>query len=266
MPIRGRSEVLAVKVEPKVRNLIVLAIVAMWLAAIAGYVYLSTRGEDSSDDALQLQLDSLVIEKGTWYPWLWINSTDGNLKMYNSCGLEVQVINMSTNERAYTIGTGGNFRLTNGTWSLTQQLDLQYLVPGNYTFKVFVNCTFYEGVETPTPSPRHGIIQGNVSMPLERPVLPRVIGITLDQNDENGTWHYRLELSDPDMDGDAIHFGVADKSGTLFYVPWTNSTDNSLVWVLEGYFELSVPFQFSFVFLKDKDGPHSETNFMWSGY
>jgi len=249
-------------IESRARTLVVLAVVAIMLLAISLYAYFSMREEDSSDDILQL--DSLDIETGSYYPWIWVNSTDDSLTAMHSCGLDVNFINVSTGERAYTIGTGGHFHFTNGTWSLMQQLDLQYLSPGNYSIDLYANCTFYAFAEAPELPPKHGRIQGNISLPSERPLLPRVLGVKLDYDDEQGAWYYYVELRDPDMDGDTASVYVAGKSGSVFNAPWTNNTDKNLTWVLEGYFETTASFRYLGVMVKDKDGPHSEATFTWS--
>lgn len=247
-------------IESRVRFVLILAVVAAMLSAVGLYAYFIMR-DDSSRDILPLE--SLDIEMGSYYPWLWVNSTDDSLTIGHSCRLDVNFINESTGERAYTIGTGGAFRFANGTWSLKRQLDLQNLSPGNYSLDVYVNCTFY-AFEVPTPHPKYGHIQGNMSLPSERPLLPRVLGIKLDYDDEHGSWHYYVELQDPDMDGDAAYVYVSNKSGyTVFHTPWINNTDRNLTWVLEGYVETTAPFDCLGVEVKDKDGPHAEARFRW---
>lgn len=248
-------------IDSRVRVLVVLVVVAIVLSAIGLDVYFSVRDEESSKDVLQLE--SLHIELGSYYPWLWVNSTDDSLTVDHSCRLDINFFNESTGERARTIGTGGFFRFANGTWSLMQQLDLQNLSPGNYSIDLYVNCTFY-AFESPTPPPKYGRLQGNISLPSERPLLPRVLGVMLGYDDEHGAWRYHVELQDPDQDGDTAHVYVSDKSGyTVFHTPWINNTNRNLTWVLEGFVETTASFDFLWVEVKDIDGPHSDAWFRW---
>jgi hypothetical protein len=248
-------------IDSRVRTLVALAVVAIMLSAIGLYAYFSMRGEESSEDVLQLE--SLDFESGSYYPWLWVNSTDDSLIIDHSCRLDINFFNESTGERALTIGTGGTFRFANGTWSLMQQLDLQNLSPGNYSIDLYANCTFF-AFEAPTPPPKYGRLQGNISLPPERPLLPRVLGVKLDYDDEHGAWRYHVELEDPDQDGDTAYVYVSNKSGfTVFHTPWVNNTNRNLTWVLEGFVETTVPFDFLGVEVKDKDGPHSDAWFRW---
>ena len=250
-------------IDSRVRVLVVLVVVAIVLLAIGLYVYFSVREEESSEDVLQLE--SLDFELGSYYPWLWVNSTDDSLIAGHSCRLEINFFNESTGERALTFGTGGVFRFANGTWSLMQQLDLQNLSPGNYSIDLYANCTFFAlGAKAPTPSPKYGRLQGNISLPSERPLLPRVLGVILDYDDEHGAWRYHVELEDPDQDGDTAYVYVSNNSGyTVFHTPWINNTDRNLTWVLEGFVETTASFDYLGVEVKDIDGPHSDAWFRW---
>lgn len=245
----------------RVRIMTVLAVAAMMLSAIGLYTYFSTPDEDPYDDVLELQ--SLDIESGSYYPWLWVNSTDDSLAMDPGCRLDVNFINQSTGERAFTFSTDSIFLFANGTWTLTHQLDLQNMSPDTYSLDVYVNCTFY-GFEATPLSPKHGLIHGNISLPSERPVLPRVLGVKLYPDDEVGYWFYCVEFQDPDQDGDTAYVYVSNKSGfTVFHTPWINNTGMNLTWIMEGYVETTAPFDGLGVHVTDKDGPHSEAWFRW---
>lgn len=244
----------------KHKQYIALALTVIVVLSLMGaYLYIPDNEDDLSVSLLSI--DSWSIESGSYYPWIWLNSTDDRLQRCTSAEFEIRFSNAVTGE--HVCGWGSNGALiyrSNGTWCVQERLSLQGSTAGDYGVDVYLNCTF-DGFETPeTRANVH--VQGSISLPSEHPLLPRVLGIMFFPTEDEGIWHYNVTIEDPDQDGDCAHVYASNRSGYTIWHVLANNTVGHLIWDIEGDADLSQTPSSILVQVTDEDGPYADARFL----
>ncbi|UCE80677.1 MAG: hypothetical protein JSV94_05905 [Methanobacteriota archaeon] len=247
-------------VSSKQRKYVALALTVIVVLSLVGSYFFIRDNEDDITIS-PLSIDSWGIESGSYYPWIWLNSTDDRLQRCTGAELEIRFSNAVTRE--YVCGWGSNGALiysSNGTWSVQERLSLQGYTAGDYGVDVYLNCTF-DGFESPATY-AYVHVQGSINLPSERPPLPRVLGITFFPIDENGVWCYSITIEDPDQDGDCAHVYASNRSGYTIWHVLANNTDGHLIWGIDGDANISQTPSSILVQVTDKDGPYADARFL----
>jgi hypothetical protein len=236
-----------------------MAIAAILVLSLAAtYLYFSRSEEDVSVSVLVI--DSWGIESGSYYPWIWLNSTDDRLRDLESMTLEILFSDTGTGEYVCGFSYGGfPLSYSNESWSVRQRLSFQDFSPAEYLVDVYLNCTF-GCFESPVIH-ANAHVQGNMNLPSEQPPLPRVLGIMFFPTEDEGIWHYNVSIEDPDQDGDCAGIYASNRSGYTIWHVLTNNTDYNLIWVIEGDADLSQKPSSILVQVTDEDGPYADARF-----
>ncbi len=233
----------------------IVTVTAILLSVAIAYNY--DIGRNVNDDSENvISVESWSIESGSYYPWLWINLTDDLPSTPIYSALLVKGYYEETGECAFAQGRSP---IIYGS-SMQEKLNLQNMEPGDYRIEIYLNCTF-GGTELPTTFGSAHLEGANISLPMDRPIFPQVLGIMLTYSEPDDCWHYAITIEDPDQDGDRAQVWVSNETGYSIYNAWGNNTGNLLTWIMEGDMALDAPPGILSIEVLDDDGPYAMATF-----
>jgi hypothetical protein len=241
------------------RQFLVLAVAALVTLSAVAVFFIFDEGKDEAVVAT-IEVESWNLESGSYYPWVWVNLS--REVSQSAVFADLRIVFHDATTGAYA--SGSTFHSVplidvDGTWSVNRRLSLQNVDSGDYRADVYANCTVNPFDAGEARANAH--VSKNISLPIERPALPRVLGIQIVPLDEEGCWHYTVTIEDPDRDGDCAEVVASNKTGYSIYNGLANNSDELLAWVIEGDMDLACE-QFSFsVWVTDKDGPYARATF-----